>query len=185
MAKLKKSQNRKGCHPPPNFRPAEGIVSACFSNYAPPFIRPVVRRGRRAEGMRYERKAQAYLDEAAKGKYIPSPWLRFANKPTRGVAKTVQWCQPDGIIIDLFAGLITIVEIKLQHTSNAWFQTRQLYEPVLQAIFPRWLWSYSVIEVVCWMDPDVAFPERFSFIPDILEARAGGFHVHLWNPRHR
>ncbi|MAH46428.1 hypothetical protein CMI37_11390 [Candidatus Pacearchaeota archaeon] len=134
--------------------------------------------------MRYERKAQAYVDEAAAGNYVPSPWLRFLSRVSESNTETeLRWCQPDGVLIDIFTGQITIVEFKLQHTSEAWFQTRQLYEPVLQSIFPTGLWAYSVVEIVCWMDPDVAFPERFSFLPDINEARPGQFHVHIWNPR--
>ena len=176
--------------PPRNFRPAGEVLFAEFSPSPPPFIEDTeIRgvRGRRADGVRYEIKGQEWLVSAREHSYVQSPWFRFApaGDDARRAARATScsWCQPDGLDIDIRKGLILIVEFKLQHTANAWWQTRKLYEPVVRAAFGSELWSFAIVEIVKWYDPDVAFPEHFTFIPDLGAAEPGGFHVHNWNGR--
>lgn len=121
--------------------------------------------------------------------YVPSPWFRFANcldqfARSHSQSRHIAWCQPDGLDIDIKRGLITVVEFKLQHTSAAWWQTRRLYEPVVRRVFGG-LWDFAIVEIVKWYDPDVAFPERFSFISSLADAAPGRFHVLVWNGRGR
>ena len=128
--------------------------------------------------------AAPYGGSGARNLPQSQPWLRFAQLlPAGARSRSWSWCQPDGLDIDIRRGLITIVEFKLQHTSAAWWQTRQLYEPVVKAVFGAAQWAFSIVEIVKWFDPDTAFPERFSFIPSLADARPGAFHVHIWNPR--
>lgn len=107
--------------------------------------------------------------------YLPSPWLRFfADGKWR-------WCQPDGVLFVPGAGRIVIVEIKYQHTPDAWWQVRHLYQPVLEHIFPPSLWEYEVCEVVKWFDPHVAFPERVVLANEV-DMLHKDFKVHIWKP---
>lgn len=169
------------CPPPKRFRPAMGVEFAVFSPDQPLFIHTSRVTGKRADGIRYEEKAQAHILSEKPDRYVPSPWFRFRNKGR----KKFYFCQPDGLHFDFTRGLITIVEIKLQHTSNAWWQTRRLYEPVLQKVFPKSLWNFAILEVVKWFDPDIAFPEHYNFIKDLTfnEIKPGEFHLHIWNGR--
>lgn len=100
-------------------------------------------------------------------------------------SKKAYYCQPDGLDFDFDKGLITIVEFKLQHTSNAWWQTRELYEPVVRKIFPSSLWEIAIVEIVKWFDPDAAFPERYNFVKDLSfsTVKPNEFHLHIWNGR--
>jgi hypothetical protein len=73
------------------------------------------------------------------------------------------------------------VEIKYQHTADAWFQLRELYSPVVaQALGPAW--RLALLEVVKWFDPAAFFPERIALCPDPLQPPVGRIGVHIWCP---
>ena len=107
--------------------------------------------------------------------YVPSPWFQFRSA---GNPKAY-WCQPDGLILNFPRSHITIIEVKLSHTSDAWWQTRKLYEPVVRFRFGTF-WTYSIVEVVHWFNPDVAFPERFRFADKPDDVAVNAFAVHIW-----
>jgi len=77
---------------------------------------------------------------------------------------------------------ITIVEVKLQHTSDAWWQVKQLYLPIVATAFPPDLWRYNYVEVVRWHDPAISFPENYRLVPDLLALGEDQFGVHILNP---
>lgn len=159
---------------PQGFRPAGRVLSANFA--LPPAIRKKRYTGRRLEGVRYERKVQDYLSSFYGDRYIPSPWLRFFPA---GEKAQWRWCQPDGILIDLPRGRITIVEVKYQHTADAWWQVRHLYLPVLQVMFPASHWEFDFCEVVKWYDPATLFPEKVVLAQEV-SMRHPSFKVHIW-----
>jgi len=138
--------------PPANFHPALHILHAEFSD--PPMLKKCRYTGRRLQGIRYEHAVHEYLGFRYGNFYLPSPWLKFFAEGKW------RWCQPDGLLFRPDAGRIIIVECKYQHTADAWWQVRHLYQPVLEHMLPRTLWTYEVCEVVKWYDPAVVFPER-------------------------
>lgn len=93
-----------------------------------------------------------------------------------------RWCQPDGLLFLPYIGQITIVECKLQHTSDAYWQLRWLYLPVIAKAFPATEWNYGVCEVVKWYDPAVHFPERVKLRKDVRSTKPNEFGVHIWKP---
>lgn len=158
---------------PQGFKPAGRVLSAGFCQ--PPHLRKRRYTGRRLEGVRYEKKAHGYLEEFYGERYLASPWIRFF---AGGVWR---WCQPDGLLLDLERGRITIVEMKYQHTSDAWWQVRWLYQPVLAAMFPPELWQFDACEVVKWYDPATLFPEKVVLAQEVGLAHTA-FKVHIWRP---
>jgi hypothetical protein len=118
--------------------------------------------------------AQKMLHERYRGLHLQGPWLRFYSngKP--------RWCQPDALLIDVLAGRIVVIEVKYQHTPDAWWQLYHLYVPVLRAMFPPSLWELSVCEVVKWYDPATWFPCRVAMLQDPMTARVNEFGVHIW-----
>lgn len=160
--------------PPPNaFHPAGEVHHAQFSS--PPALRRRRYTGRRLQGIKYEKAVHAYLANLYGEFYLASPWLKFyADGKWR-------WCQPDGLLFVPQEGRIVVVECKYQHTSDAWWQTRHLYLPVLQKLFPLSLWTYEVCEVVKWFDPAVVFPERLVLANEVDMPHAA-FKVHIWKP---
>lgn len=159
--------------PPENFKPAGRVLSAGLSQ--PPALRRRRYTGARLKGVQYEKKVQEHLLDFYGDRYLPSPWLRFF---TGGAWR---WCQPDGILLDVSAGKLCIVEVKYQHTADAWWQVRQLYQPVLEQIFSPKLWKYEACEVVRWYDPFTVFPEPTTLAHEVGMAHPA-FKVHIWHP---
>ena len=164
------------CPAPEAFRPAGRVLSASFAT--PPALRKKRYTGRRLEGVRYEKKVQDHLSAFYGDRYIPSPWLRFFPA---GEQARWRWCQPDGILLDLLRGRITIIEVKYQHTSDAWWQVKHLYLPVLQVLFPEKWWTFDFCEVVKWYDPAVLFPEKIVLAQEVSIPHPA-FKVHIWRP---
>lgn len=158
---------------PKGFRPAGEFLRPQFSD--PPALRRRRYTGRRRQGIQYEKAVHEYLGVMFGDFYLPNPWLKFF---TEGKWR---WCQPDGLIFRPDQGRIVIVEVKYQHTADAWFQVRQLYQPLIQAIFPPRLWAVDAVEVVKWYDPLTIFPERvvLASSPDLDNP---AFKVHIWKP---
>ena len=166
------------CPPPKHFKPAGDVIWAEFSE-APDFVPETRRaRGRRAQGIRYEKRAQEYLLEALEEGYCASPWIRFRSEQY----SRPRYCQPDGVLFDIEGGKLTVFEIKLQHTIDAWWQLEHLYLPVLRHLFPPKWWSYATCEFVKWYDPATAFPVRPALCADLRDIRPEQFGVHIWNP---
>lgn len=165
--------------PAPHFLPAGLVQWAQFAQRTPHFGQPKRLTGRRLQGVKYERLVQSMLDKLWGYTYLPLPWLRFEG------SSGVHWCQPDGILFNLELGVLTIVEVKYQHTTDAWWQMRKLYEPVLRKLFPEELWEIKVLEVVKWFDPDVRWPEPIRMLsnPGLAQhLEPGVTGVHIWKP---
>ena len=145
-----------------------------------PFLRNKVRvRGAKAEGIRYERKAQAYLEELFGEYYLPSPWIAYYEDGLE------RYCQPDGLIFNFLEGRITIIEIKLKHTADAYVQIKSKYAPRIREMFPSHLWKLSACEVVRWYDPHTYFPEDAVLTKDIGRLTPEVFGVHIFTSRRR
>jgi len=152
------------------------LAVAGFSKEPPAFLASRKVRGARLAGLAYERRAQEYLEKRFEGFYVRSPWLVYLL----GMDQKVRWCQPDGLVFNFQNLTITIVEIKLKHTSEAYHQVKNLYAPILKAIFPRW--QLRAVEMVKWYDGTEYFPAEYTMIDDLGLPPRNGFGVHIWKP---
>lgn len=165
--------------PPPRFTPALNIKWADFAPQAPHFKPKRKATGRRLQGIKYEAAVQQHMQRIFPYGYMPSPWLRFETH------EGMKFCQADGILVELSAGIITIIEVKYQHTTDAWWQLRRLYQPVLEHIFAGTDWQFRVVEIVKWYDPAVQWPEQIQRVEDLEQAfklPADTTGVHIWKP---
>lgn len=105
-------------------------------------------------------------------KYLRAPWVEFVDETGK------HWCQPDGLL--QLAKHLLIIEFKYQHTIDAWYQLRQLYQPVVQVLFPDT--HIIVVEVVKWYDCALAFPEPARLLKDLAAHNSDEFGVHIWKP---
>lgn len=153
----------------------------------PSFVRTRRRQGRKGVGIRYEEKVQAcLLDEYPH--YVASPWFQYRM---RHAPNRVNYAQPDGLLIDVEKGVVTIVEIKYAHTPDAYFQLYNKYLPLVEAFFRRpdkkaehdkRLWRFATIEVVRWYDGAVVFPCDVTLRERIDYARPDEFAVNICRP---
>ncbi len=176
-----RSNLQRLCPPPRRFHPAGEVLSAEFVK-PPSFVVP--RRSRsqaHASGIRYERRVHEHLAETFPIQAVLGPWIKFTS---RGRDSPL-YCQPDALLLDLRGGTITVVEIKIKHTSDAWWQIRRLYAPVVEHIFGEG-WTYIAIEIAKWFDPHTRFPEEFTFVDDlssVTKLSSEAFYLHLWRGR--
>lgn len=165
-------------HRSKRFRPATDVKWAKLLPYQPPFIKRKRSRGKYLVGIRYERQVQEYLALLALSRnfeYIESPWIEYED------ANGKRWCQPDGLLVD--ARAVCIVEVKYQHTVDAWWQLVHLYQPVIKLIYPNHR-PVCMLEIVHWFDPKTAWPEKYSLTDSPLRIpQANKVAVHIFNPK--
>ena len=145
--------------------------------HAPPFIRDIKRRGARRQGIKYEEKVHENFSCVYREQYLAGQWFQFLARGDRAP----RWCQADALLIDIERGIITLVEVKYNHTALAWWQLKKLYLPVVQAIFGGG-WAYATCEVVKWFDPHVPLPEPVAMRRHLHDARPGEMALHIFNP---
>lgn len=150
------------------------MTSARF--VSPPAFASVVprKRGARGQGLRYEAKARAILEHSFRGFFVAQPWVEFTNGDSRP-----RLCQPDGLLFNFHRGTIVIVEMKLKHTSDAYFQLTQLYLPVVKKMFPKEGWKIALCEVVRWYDPSTVFPVVVRMRQHVEDCDPGCIGLHI------
>lgn len=160
--------------PPPHFRAIEGKVRNARWN--PGFTRAVVgETAAQKGGLRYEGKVQERLAKLLGPTYCASPSLHFVDDTGQ------RTCVPDGILFQ--QRQLVVFEIKNQHTPDAWWQLRQLYQPVLLAL--PGIDYVSCIEVCRTLEPLTPFPEEIELIFDLkswvtdVREEMGVFHWRL------
>lgn len=147
--------------PPSYFRPVVGeIRNASLLDFGH-YYRQHGNTTSREAGLRYEAQVQEFLQNELKDAYYPSPLLKFADDT--GERRLV----PDGlwVVPKLW---IVIVEIKAQHTPNAWHQTRQ-YEQLIQHITRVPKDCILHLEIVRSYDPATPFPVKIELVDSFEE----------------
>lgn len=128
-------------------------------------------------GLRYEDRAQVYLHELLGPDYSRSPWIRFVEHTEFGDDKRA--CVPDGLLIR--APNAFVFEIKIRHTTGAWFQLRKLYAPVVGQL--PFISRVICVEICSSFDPNVIIPEDFSRIwglEHFIRDPWSNFGVYVW-----
>jgi len=126
--------------------------------------------------LKHEKKAHQFFTELYELSYIPSVWFRYDK------GKDVGYCQLDGLLALHEKRTLIIVECKFRHTPEAFWQTHNLYLPVVRA----WLadegkrfWTVAICEVVHWYDPAIHFPTQPVLVERLELVRADRFNVHI------
>ena len=166
--------------PPKRFLAALGVRSARFLPEQPAFIRRGRSVGRYAAGIRYELGVHQVLELRALGRKEISlrlgQWIEFIDRSGK------RWCQVDALWVDIESRRCLVCEVKYQHTSDAWWQLKHLYVPVLQRVMPGY--TFGMLEIVHWFDPAVVWPEAFRRVAGIEECVYDNtVNVTILNPR--
>lgn len=147
--------------PPRNFKVLGKITRAEFTR-KPHWAKPPTSRGAMGQGRAFEAAVQR--DFCRDWRYIPGPWIRYYS----GSAEL--YCQPDGLWVELRMGRLVVVEVKLSHTTDAWWKLEHLYKPLIQYIFRDAAWKVCSLEVVKNLDVSRPFPIAPDFVPSIQRA---------------
>ena len=113
--------------------------------------------------------------------YVPGPWFRYSVEST---PRRQNFVQPDGLLVRLRTGIITVVEVKWSHNVDAYFQLTDRYLPIVRHFFGG-DFQYRLLEVVRWYDPGIVFPGAHSLRKDPEGVRPGEVGIHIWKPENR
>ena len=177
----RQERRKRNFLPPRRFVPVGPIEWAIPSREEPAFLRNLTKKakGNIKKGLDFEAAFAGYMVDRFGELYVPGPWFHYKEI---GKEKT-RWCQPDGLLFRPEQSRIVLVETKLQHTPDAWWQLKHLYLPVIASMFPPDGWTYTLVEVTKWYDPHTHFPEKVRMCEDVLTAEPGDFGVHIWIPK--
>lgn len=144
--------------PPRGFKPVEHAydVVQLPRNPHPPSR---TRSGAKLAGLRYEKKIKEHLTRTFGADAILAPWFSFSDGGKR------RCCSPDALIRrgDHFV----IVEIKIRHVVDSWWQLRHLYLPVLEQWRP--MSQFRLLTIVGSYDPSTFYPEITPLVYDFAE----------------
>lgn len=145
------------------------VLSAEFCN-KPGFAKSVGRSIPQKRGLVFEAKIQNEMADRYDG-YVGGSWIRYYDFEGKR-----RFCSPDGLHFNLLDGIITIVEIKWQHTIKAFYQLRNLYYPVVRNLFSG-NWSIAMVEVVSkWVRLE-DYPTEVVFVKEIDRVEPDSFGV--------
>lgn len=138
--------------------PAGSIVSA-FRAPAISFVHPKHKKVSAAKklGIAFEKRAYRWLRFEIE-KFEAQPHFRFQL-----AGHSPESCFPDALITR--GNVVTIVEIKLRHTYDGYFQLTRLYYPVVQHAFRGC--EVRRLEIVKSYDPGVTLPEQVDVVGDL------------------
>lgn len=144
---------------PLGFTPVEDLASAwrggklSLSPHAEALPPTVAQLG----GLRYERKVKSHFAEKVPGVEL-GPWFLFRDR--YGTRR----CQPD--MLFPLHGWTVIAEIKANHTTDAWWQLRKLYEPVV-----AWAdgCNTKLLVITENFDPAVPWPEELFIMDSVAD----------------
>lgn len=164
------------CAPPRRFRSAEGVVEA-RREPSGPFATPSLRGKSEAQklGIRYERKVLKELSVEYGARFAPSQW--FSYRVSGDTSR--RWCQVDGFLASSpNEDSLTLFEVKSRFTSDAWYQLRQLYAPVVGCVYPTA--SLRLVVICRSFDPWTPFPEAYSVLESLEKIPSNVMGVFPW-----
>ena len=128
-------------------------------------------------GLRYERKALQHLVSLHPNFLEHLPFL-YLSEGKRKMAI------PDGICFSRHLDCLTIIEIKVRHTEEAWHQLNLLYLPVVKRAFPQH--KIKLLEVVRWYEPEIKLPGNTMQVIDPgmhFESEDYDYGIYIWSDR--
>lgn len=154
-----------------------GKISHASRSENPHRISATRRSGAKAAGLAYQRKVEAWLGglvpRGGLGGVECTPWFRYLDD-----SRKYRFCSPDVIVGSRGGGSLGVVEIKLRWTSDAWWQLRRLYLPVLRVAHPN---KELFPLVICRSyDPSVRIPEEVNLCDHPADAKLDAFNVLVW-----
>lgn len=143
----------------------------------PAFVRAKRTKGPKRKGLIYQGQASEHLLQNFPSGATFGQWFKYR---LQGVNRDF-YCQIDCFIIDYSKPKITIVEIKLKHCIDAYYQLFELYLPILQHYYGK-EFEYACVEFVSSFDKAIPMPQSPKLLKRIEEAHPKDFSVHIWTP---
>lgn len=125
--------------------------------------------GAQRAGLSYQKKVGRFLSaHADPGTVVDGPWFAFNDD-----SLPLHYCQPDFLLLSISE--VVVVEVKIRWTSDAWWQLRKLYAPVVQKHYPSR--TVSVLTISRGYDPAIRCPEEVSIIDALSDVDSHAFNL--------
>ena len=111
-------------------------------------------------GIRFEKQVSQSFSSLYHERWVPQFAFRF-NGNQRAIV--------DGLLFSEDFKAATIVEIKLRHTGDAFYQVWDFYKPIVDRAF-KGIIPLSCLEICRYYDPGVKLQKPVAFIDDAREA---------------
>ena len=171
------------CEPKKRLRQPSRVYEARISSYVLPRLKKARNPSIRL-GLKYEKEVHEHIKGIFGNSYksgIVCEYLETKYGRRR-------FCEMDGLLIDKESQKGVIVEVKLSHTSDAYFQTEKLYLPIARKIWPKV--KFRSLEVCRSFDPSMPFPVRTKVLFDLQNVFSflsfdedDAFGVYVYDPR--
>lgn len=125
-------------------------------------------------GLQYERRALKMLQGELPFEICPHPTFRFNSG-----ARLSQFAIPDAIYIE--GSVLTVFEIKLSHSADAWHQLNSLYKPIIQKAYPHI--HINLCEICRNYDRSIKLP-RVEFVDNLtcfVSTPSDRFGIYIWS----
>lgn len=122
-------------------------------------------------GLSYERKVLKTLEGNFPRRFVSQLPFTFRTQAKTG------WAIPDGLLFDFDARRVLLIEIKLSHSADAWWQLERFYLPIVAEA----LRAFTVIPVeICrTFDPAVRLTKAPVLLTGVCEAFEAREDSHL------
>lgn len=122
------------------------------------------------EGIRYERRVLAgLLSRFGDRRVLPGPLIHFVDAGQRSCAI------PDALVFSPDFTKVAVVEVKLRHRVDAFYQLNSFYLPIVRLALPTL--HVGSLEVCCYYDPAIQLPVPCRMVNSIdWSFNPGGGH---------
>lgn len=142
----------------------------------------------RRAGLVYEQKAAAAVSAIIEDlpaspdytfRWMIGPWVEYFNK---GASHRKRHAQPDGLLFDLGRNRLTIIEIKLSHSTRAYRQLFNLYHPLMCCLFPDM--DIHLLEICSRFDPGGGrrITKIMHFPASVFDTQPGKMNIICYKP---
>ena len=153
------------------FKREVGALAGAHAQFGQVLKQPASTSPTAQRGIRFEKKVLGFLTSTFGIRF--SPGLPFAFQELCGKHGRAV---PDGLLFSPDWRSVTVIEVKLRHTGDAWFQLNKFYLPIVRRAFPAL--QVSGLEICALYDPVQRLPQPVSFVRCASEAEGlrSAFH---------
>lgn len=117
-------------------------------------------------GLRFEKAVLEKLHLSFNDRLITGVPLSFQEGASRnGFYQRPSTAIPDGLLLSPCKRVLCILELKLRHSTDAWFQLNRFYLPIMGRICGSSM-RLRVLEICKYYDPGVRLPQEKALIVD-------------------
>lgn len=161
-------RNPSGLSRPINFRrQISGRLYQAWQGSA--FGQPIARPRQQAKkaGISFEKKVCAQLSLTYPERFISQICFKFVDSSIWNPGRS-QTCYVDGLLFSADWKSVTLIEIKLRHSADAFHQLWNFYRPIVQKAWP--CLQVNCLEICRWYDPAVKLPKPVAFVEAVHQA---------------